>query len=149
MDNKYGHEEINKMASPDNWEIWPAPKNEEVIYQCFPEFSCKCPRSGYPDFAKIHLIIVPDEKVLEMKCLKLWLNSYRDKGISHENATQEIADTLFNTLSLKYIYILMEYTPRGNLTTFPMTKRMKLNWELSSMKDEVAIIKRRLLEKVC
>lgn len=116
----YGQEDIAKYADPKQWEKWDAPAGFEAIYQTFPEFTCLCPRSGYPDFAKVHLVTVPDKKVLEMKNLKLWLNSYRNKGISHENATAEIIETLGEELGLNYGFILMEYTPRGNLTTFPM-----------------------------
>lgn len=117
---KYGSEEIQKYADPKQWEIWDAPNGFEALYQNFPEFTCLCPRSGYPDFAKVHLITVPDKKVLEMKNLKMWLNSFRNVGISHENATHQILETLVETLNLQYGFILMEYTPRGNLTTFPM-----------------------------
>jgi 7-cyano-7-deazaguanine reductase len=144
-DNKYGGQEVDKMANPQNWEIWDAPKNEEVLYQFFPEFTCKCPRSGYPDFAKVHIVMVPNEKVLELKCLKLWLNSFRDIGISHENMTQTIASTLSEILGLKYIYVLMEYSPRGNLTTYPMTEICKDGY---SIREEVKIIKTKLLNKI-
>lgn len=139
---KYGSEELDKMADPKNWEIWDAPKHEEVLYQHFPEFTCLCPRSGYPDFAQVHLIIVPDKKVVEMKCLKLWLNSFRNQGISHENATQTIAESLKHTLGLKYIFVLMEYTPRGNLTTYPMVELGKTD------REEVSFIKEKLIKSL-
>lgn len=142
---KYGEIQLDKIADPKNWEIWDAPKNEEILYQKFPEWTCQCPRSGYPDFGTIHLIIVPDKKIIELKCLKLWFNSYRDIGISHENATQEIADTLFNTLQLKYIFVLMEYTPRGNLTTFPMTERISRGF---IGRDEINMIKEKIFNKI-
>lgn len=144
-EKKYGHQEIEKMADYKNWEIWEAPTKGEIIYQIFPEFSCRCPRSSYPDFAKVHLIIIPDKLVVELKCLKLWLNSFRDIGISHENATQVIADTLFDVLGLKYIFVLMEYTPRGNLTTIPMTERIKGDLVPS---DDTKEIKKQIIRKV-
>jgi 7-cyano-7-deazaguanine reductase len=146
MNDKYGTTEQNKFADPKNWEIWDAPKNEEVIYQMFPEFTCLCPRSGYPDFAKIHLIIVPDKKVVELKCMKLWLNSFRNIGISHEDMTQKIAVTLFETLKFKYIFVMMEYSPRGNLITYPMTE-LKAN-KGAEVREEIKIIKEKLLSKV-
>ena len=139
---KYGAENVEDMSDPKNWEIWAAPRNEEVLYQMFPEFTCLCPRSGYPDFAKVHLIIIPRNKVVELKCLKLYLNSFRNVGISHENTTQEIAKVLYNTLKLKYIFVLMEYSPRGNLTTFPMTELGKTE------RFEVKVIKEKLLKKM-
>lgn len=111
----------------------------------FPEFTCLCPRSEYPDFAKVHLIIVPDKKVIELKCLKLWFNSFRNVGISHEDVTQKIAVTLFETLKLKYIFVLMEFSPRGNLTTYPMME-LTAN-ETAKARDEIKIIKEKLLRK--
>jgi 7-cyano-7-deazaguanine reductase len=117
----YGSDAVQAAADPAIWEIWPAPEgHHEVLYQRFPEFTCLCPRSGYPDFATVHLVTIPDRRVLELKHLKLWLNSFRERQISHELATAEILDTLVQRLGLAYAFILMEYTPRGNLLTIPM-----------------------------
>lgn len=117
----YGRDAVLEAGDPANWEIWPAPKgHREVLYQRFPEFTCLCPRSGYPDFATVHLVTIPHQKVIELKHLKLWLNSFRERTISHELATAEILDTLVRALDLAYGFILMEYTPRGNLLTIPM-----------------------------
>jgi 7-cyano-7-deazaguanine reductase len=118
---RYGSDAVAAAADPATWELWPAPEGHpEVVYQRFPEFTCLCPRSGYPDFATVHLVSIPERRVLELKQLKLWLNSYRERPISHELATAEIADTLVRVLDLSYLFILMEYTPRGNLLTVPM-----------------------------
>ena len=120
---KYGSEAVAAAADPATWEIWPAPEgHREVLYQRFPEFTCLCPRSEYPDFATVHLVTIPDRKVLELKHLKLWLNSFRDRRISHELATAEIVETLAEALDPHYVFVLMEYTPRGNLTTVPMVE---------------------------
>lgn len=117
----YGDAAVRAAADPATWEIWPAPEgHREVLYQRFPEFTCLCPRSGYPDFATVHLVTIPDRLVVELKHLKLWLNSFRQRQISHELATAEILDTLVQRLGLAYAFILMEYTPRGNLLTVPM-----------------------------
>ncbi|MDQ4099516.1 MAG: preQ(1) synthase [Chloroflexota bacterium] len=119
----YGSDAIATAADPASWELWPAPEQHaEVLYQCFPEFTCLCPRSSYPDFAAIHLVTVPHQKVVELKHLKLWFNSFRDRRISHELATATIVETLATVLDLHYVFILMEYTPRGNLTTLPMVE---------------------------
>jgi len=121
MTTPYGAAAVENAADPATWELWPAPlQYHEVLYQTFPEFTCLCPRSGYPDFATVHIVSVPHQRVVELKHLKLWLNSFRGREISHELATAEIVETLFTTLDLNYIFVLMEYTPRGNLTTFPL-----------------------------
>jgi 7-cyano-7-deazaguanine reductase len=118
---KYGSDAVAEAADPATWEIWPAPAtHREVLYQRFPEFTCLCPRSGYPDFATLHLVTIPTTRVIELKHLKLWLNSYRERQISHELAAAEIVDTLVERLDLAFAFILMEYTPRGNLLTIPM-----------------------------
>lgn len=152
----YGMEAIAAAADPAHWEIWPAPeRHPEVLYQRFPEFTCLCPRSGYPDFATVHLITIPSTKVVELKHLKLWLNSFRERSISHELATAEILDTLAQVLDLHAGFILMEYTPRGNLTTFPMIEyhhprvhNLPTDAPLRLALENFAIIKRRLIERV-
>ena len=115
--NKYGDEEVLKYGNPKNWELWPAYKSEYLLDESFPEFTSICPRSGYPDFANIHILYVPKKVVIELKALKLFLNSYRTKRISHENVTNEIFDLLKDTLKPAYLLIEGDFTPRGNLKT--------------------------------
>ena len=57
-----------------------------------PEFTCKCPFSGYPDFATIYITYSPDQTVVELKGLKLYINSYRDRYIPHEEVVNQILD---------------------------------------------------------
>jgi 7-cyano-7-deazaguanine reductase len=152
----YGQEQIDLIADPANWEIWTAPSGQpEVLYQRFPEFTCRCPRSGYPDFATVHLVLIPDQKVLELKHLKLWLNSFRERTISHELATAEIIETLMSELGLRYGFILMEYTPRGNLTTIPMVEKrdpkthgLPPDDPLAAALENALHVKRRLIDRV-
>ena len=63
--------------------------NQKRIYEIsiqLPEFTCKCPFSGYPDFAKLNIIYQPNLRVYELKSLKLYINKFRDIKISHEEA---------------------------------------------------------------
>jgi NADPH-dependent 7-cyano-7-deazaguanine reductase QueF len=85
----------------------------------------------------------------------LWLNSYRDREISHELATAEIVDTLRSVLDLHYIFVLMDYTPRGNLSTIPMVEyehpRLHDEAPISSLRLALANarrIKERLIDQV-
>ena len=59
-----------------------------------PEFTCKCPFSGYPDFAVLRLTYQPGPRVVELKAIKLYVNSYRDRSISHEEVSNRILDDL-------------------------------------------------------
>ena len=81
----------------------------------FPEFTCLCPFSGYPDFAMLRLIYQPAQKVLELKAIKLYLNSYRDRRISHEQVTNQILDDLVKASSPTWMQIEADFNPRGNV----------------------------------
>ena len=70
----------------------PRPGRRYNIDISLPEFTCKCPFSGYPDFATIKIRYMPDEAVVELKAIKLYINGYRDRYISHEEAVNQILD---------------------------------------------------------
>ncbi|KAF0182394.1 MAG: 7-cyano-7-deazaguanine reductase [Nitrospirae bacterium] len=112
---KYGEKAVQDAIL----EIWPNPNpnRDYEISISFPEFTCLCPRSGYPDFATIRLIYVPAKKIVELKALKLWLNSFRDQHISHEGATNLIFGELQKVLKPKYLEVIGDFNPRGNVKT--------------------------------
>jgi 7-cyano-7-deazaguanine reductase len=78
---------------------------------------CKCPRSGYPDFANLQLSYIPNKKVIELKALKLYINSFSDKYISHEDSANLIFDTLYKHLKPKWMKLIADFNPRGNVHT--------------------------------
>jgi 7-cyano-7-deazaguanine reductase len=82
-----------------------------------PEFTCKCPFSGYPDFATIHVTYIPDQRVVELKGLKLYINSYRDRYISHEESVNQILDDLVAACDPLEMTVKGDFTPRGNVHT--------------------------------
>ena len=112
---KYGEKDI-KEAKLEPWEN-PCPGRDYNIEISFPEFTCLCPRSGYPDFATISLNYVPDKYVVELKSLKLYLNSYRDIGISHEEVTNRIFDDLKKALKPRKMEVVGDFNVRGNVKT--------------------------------
>ena len=83
----------------------------------FPEFTCKCPFSGYPDFATLRIIYQPNQKVIELKAIKLYLNSYREKKISHEEVANKIIDDLVSVSDPKWMQLEADFNPRGNVHT--------------------------------
>ena len=115
---KYGQKEI-KDAAGKPLELWdnPNPDRDYTIDLSTPEFTCLCPRSGYPDFATINITYIPDKKIVELKAVKLWLNSFRDQHISHEAATNLIYDTLKDALAPRKLKVVGDFNPRGNLKT--------------------------------
>ena len=112
---KYGTRAIKKAAL----ELWPNPNPDRdyVIDISYPEFTCLCPRSGYPDFATIKVNNTPDEKVVELKSLKLYLNSFRDQSVSHESATNMIFDVLKKNLKPRALEVVGDFNVRGNVKT--------------------------------
>jgi 7-cyano-7-deazaguanine reductase len=112
---KYGKKTIAKVKLAK----WPNP-NPDRDYNVeidFPEFTCKCPRSGYPDFATIRINYIPDKHIVELKSLKLYLNTYRNKSYSHEAATNKIFDELKNLLRPRSLEVIGDFNPRGNVKT--------------------------------
>tara|TARA_Y100001970_G_C13838232_1_gene653140 strand:- start:109 stop:519 length:411 start_codon:yes stop_codon:yes gene_type:complete len=93
--------------------------NKKRIYEIsieLPEFTCKCPFSGYPDFAKLNICYQPNMKVFELKSLKLYINNFRDLKISHEEVVNRIMDDLLNAASPHWIHLKADFNPRGNVS---------------------------------
>lgn len=82
-----------------------------------PEFTCKCPFSGYPDFATVYINYVPDARVVELKAIKLYVNSYRDRYISHEESINQILDDFVAACDPLEVLIKGDFNPRGNVHT--------------------------------
>ncbi len=115
---RYGEKEIKNFDPDKDLEIWPNKHEKEYLIKItLPEFSCLCPRSGYPDYATIYLEYVPDKYVVELKALKLYINSFRDRHISHEDSANEIFDTLYEKLKPKSMKLVADFNPRGNVHT--------------------------------
>ena len=95
------------------------------IEMTLPEFTCKCPFSGYPDFATIYITYCPNEKVVELKALKLYINSYRDRFISHEESINQILDDFVAACDPLEVKIKGDFNPRGNIHTVIEVKHQK------------------------
>jgi len=115
MRKKYGEIAIEE-AKLERWEN-PSPERDYTIDISFPEFTCLCPRSGYPDFATIKITYIPDKYVVELKSLKLFLNSFRNTHISHEKVVNDIYNEIKNFLKPRYLEVVGDFNPRGNVKT--------------------------------
>jgi len=95
----------------------PNPEREyEVRMEC-PEFTCLCPRTGQPDFATITITYVPDQLLIELKALKLYLWSFRDEGHFHEAITNRILDDLVAACGPRRMEIEGDFRIRGGIHT--------------------------------
>ncbi len=125
----------SKAIRSSRLEMWdnPCAERDYEIKINFPEFTCLCPRSGYPDFATIFISYVPDKKIVELKALKLYLNSFRDVPVSHEDVTNRIYSELERRLKPRFLEVVGDFNPRGNVKT---VVRVSSNSERSVLPKE-------------
>jgi len=115
---KYGEKEIRQFDIHHKEHYWPNKHKKHYRVNIeLPEFMCHCPRSGYPDFATIRISYIPRKKVIELKALKLYINSFMHRYISHEDAANEIFDTLYSKLKPHSMKLTADFNPRGNVHT--------------------------------
>jgi 7-cyano-7-deazaguanine reductase len=93
------------------------PGRDYVIEIVCPEFTSVCPKTGQPDFGTLTFTYTPDRKCVELKSLKLYLQSFRNEGIFYENVTNRILDDLVAALAPRRMKLVAAFTPRGGITT--------------------------------
>jgi len=93
------------------------PQRDYEIEIVCPEFTSVCPKTGQPDFGTLTITYVPEQKCVELKSLKLYLQQYRNEGIFYELATNRILDDLVAVIEPRWIELSAAFTPRGGITT--------------------------------
>lgn len=106
-------EEKSKIELFDN----PRPQRDYLITIRCPEFTSVCPKTGQPDFGEIIVEYRPDRTCIELKSLKFYMQSYRNKGIFYESLTNEILDDLSGACQPRWMKVTARFTPRGGITT--------------------------------
>jgi 7-cyano-7-deazaguanine reductase len=95
----------------------PAPvRDYEIAFDC-PEFTCLCPLTGQPDFARFTIRYTPDALCVELKSLKLYLWSFRDEGAFHEAVTNRILEDLVKAVSPRKMTVVGDWFVRGGIAT--------------------------------
>ncbi len=107
----------------------PNPDRDYTIHIEIPEFTCLCPKTGQPDFAILNLDYVPDQACVELKSLKLYIWSYRDKGAFHEAITNKILDDLVNATQPRFMRLTSRFNVRGGIYTDVVAEYKKEGWE--------------------
>lgn len=93
-----------------------------------PEFTCLCPKTGQPDFATLELEYVPDRLCVELKALKLYIWSFRDRGAFHEAVTNEIADHIARATQPRFLRLGARFNVRGGIYTTVVVERRQPGW---------------------
>jgi len=114
----------------DDLETFVNPSERDyTIRMQLPEFTCLCPKTGQPDFATLDLEYVPDRLCVELKSLKLYIWSFRDRGAFHEAVTNEIADRLTRALDPRFLRLTARFNVRGGIYTSVVVERRQPSWE--------------------
>jgi 7-cyano-7-deazaguanine reductase len=93
------------------------PGRDYVIEIVCPEFTSVCPKTGQPDFGTLTFNYTPNEKCVELKSLKLYLQQFRNQGIFYENVTNYILDDLVAVLHPRRMTLTAAFNARGGITT--------------------------------
>lgn len=118
-------------AANRNLEIFdnPAPQRDYLVHMEVPEFTCLCPLTGQPDFATFVLDIIPDEKNIELKSLKLYMWSFRNEGHFHEDVTNRILDDIVRLAKPRFVRIDSRWWVRGGIYTTVRAEYCKEGWK--------------------
>jgi 7-cyano-7-deazaguanine reductase len=93
------------------------PQRDYTVQFTLPEFTCLCPRSGFPDFATLQVRYVPGPRIVELKSLKLYINGFRDQHVFHEDVVNIVMTDLIALLAPRYIEVVGDFNVRGNVKT--------------------------------
>jgi len=107
----------------------PSPGRDYTIRMRIPEFTCLCPRTGQPDFATLYLEYVPDQTCVELKALKLYIWSYRERGCFHEAVTNEILEVLVAALAPRCLRLRARFNVRGGIFTTVVAEHRSPGWQ--------------------
>ncbi len=106
----------------------PKPGRDFTVRINVPEFTCLCPKTGQPDFARFLIEYVPNQQCVELKSLKLYFWSYRDEGAFHEAVTNQILDDLASACSPNFMRVTGEFYVRGGIDTTVIAEHRNPQW---------------------
>lgn len=106
----------------------PRPERDYTIRMEIPEFTCLCPKTGQPDFATLLLEYVPGPRCVELKSLKLYIWSFRDRGAFHEAVTSEILDHVAAATAPRFMRLTAKFNVRGGIYTSVIAEHRDPAW---------------------
>jgi 7-cyano-7-deazaguanine reductase len=107
----------------------PHPGRDYSVRIRIPEFTCLCPKTGQPDFAVLNLEYVPDEHCIELKSLKLYIWSFRDRGAFHEDVTNRMLDKLVEVCQPRFMRLTADFNVRGGIYTMVVAEHRNPDWQ--------------------
>lgn len=107
----------------------PNPERDFTIRILIPEFTCLCPKTGQPDFAKFQIEYIAEKDCVELKSLKLYMWSYRDEGAFHEAVTNKILDDLVEATQPRFMRVTGKFNVRGGIYTDVIVEHRADGWQ--------------------
>jgi len=107
----------------------PSPTRDYLVRIVIPEFTCLCPITGRPDFARFELAFIPDKRNVELKSLKLYVVGFRDQGAFHEAVTNRVLDDLVTAIAPRFLRITARWNVRGGIYTTVVVEHRKRGWK--------------------
>ncbi len=107
----------------------PQTERDYTIRIDIPEFTCLCPKTGQPDFAKIMIEYVPAQLCVELKALKLYMWTFRERGAFHEAVTNEILNHLVTAIAPNFMRVRAEFNVRGGIYTTVIVEHRAEHWQ--------------------
>lgn len=104
------------------------PERDYTIQMTLPEFTCVCPRSGFPDFATLHIRYVPGPRCVELRSLKLYINGFRERAVFHEDAVNTVLADLVALLQPRFLEVVGDFNVRGNIKTVVRASHRDASW---------------------
>lgn len=93
----------------------PHPRRNYVIAHVVHEFTSLCPKTGQPDFARIRIRYMAAATCVELKSLKMYLQSFRQRGIFYEDVTNVILDDLVAATRPQWMEVTTRWSTRGGI----------------------------------
>src|SRR2546423_310463 len=93
------------------------PQRDYVIEIVCPEFTSVCPKTGQPDFGSITFTYTPDQRCVELRSLKLYLQQFRNQGIFYEHVINLLLDDFVRACQPRRLTVSGAFTPRGGIRT--------------------------------
>jgi len=119
----------NRVSNPLKSFPNPSPERDYLVRIQIPEFTCLCPITGQPDFARFELEFVPDRRNVELKSLKLYVVGYRNQGAFHEAVTNRVLDDLVAIMAPRFLRVTARWNVRGGIYTTVVAEHRKRGWK--------------------
>ena len=107
----------------------PAPGRDYTIRFAIDEFTCLCPLTGQPDFARFRIEMVCDKLCVELKSLKMYFWSFRNEGAFDEKVTNIVLADIAAAIAPRFLRVHADWYVRGGIRTFVTAEQRKKGWK--------------------